>query len=74
MAKEPTEGLLKAIKLAGGKKKHLAEALGVTPMTVTQWCSRGVPAEQARKIEEHFGGEVTRAEIRPDLFGNLAVA
>lgn len=69
MAKTPSPGLDKAIRLAGGKKKQLAELLGCEPMTVTHWCNRGLPAERAKEIEEIFNGAVTRAELRPDLFG-----
>ena len=71
MAKQPTPGLQKAIELAGGTKRDLAKALECKPMTVTHWCNRGLPAERAKEIEEHFQGAVTRAELRPDLFGNL---
>lgn len=45
-----------------------AEALGVVPMTVSQWKSRGVPAKRCRDIERVTARKVTRRELRPDLF------
>lgn len=70
MAKPAPPGLQKAIELAGNRVK-LARKLGCTPMTITQWCNRGVPAERAKQIEDVFSGAVTREEVRPDLFGGL---
>lgn len=46
-----------------------AEALGVVPMTVSQWKARGVPAQRCRDIERVTERKVTRRELRPDLFG-----
>lgn len=39
-------------------------------MRVQQWEKRRVPSEWAVKIEQATGGLVTRAEIRPDIFGD----
>lgn len=58
----------RAIDLLGNQTK-LAEALGVSPMAVTQWKRRGVPAERCVPIEEATSGEVTRYDLRPDIFG-----
>lgn len=51
-----------------------ARALGVVPMTVSQWKVRGIPADWCPHIERVTDGRVTRAELRPDLFGEEAVA
>lgn len=52
--------------LAAGTGKALAELLGVTPMAVSYWKVRGVPARQALPIEKATG--VSRHELRPDLY------
>jgi len=52
--------------LAVGTGKALAELLGVTPMAVSYWKVRGVPARQAIPIEQVTG--VSRHELRPDLY------
>lgn len=62
------KALDKAIKLAG-TTKNLAEKIGVTPMAVTQWGKRGVPVKRSLDIEAATEGEVTRHDLRPDIFG-----
>lgn len=52
--------------LAVGSGKALAELTGVTPMAVSYWKVRGVPARHALKIEEVTG--VPRHELRPDIY------
>ncbi|MCP6536409.1 helix-turn-helix domain-containing protein, partial [Klebsiella pneumoniae] len=49
-----------------GSGKALAQLLGVTPMAVSHWKVRGVPACQALPIERATG--VPRHELRPDLY------
>lgn len=51
---------------AAGSGKALASLLGVTPMAVSYWKVRGVPARQALRIESATG--VSRHELRPDLY------
>lgn len=51
---------------AAGTGKALAELLGVTPMAVSYWKARGVPARQAIPIEKATG--ISRHELRPDLY------
>ncbi|MNJ57919.1 hypothetical protein D3C77_535300 [compost metagenome] len=51
---------------AAGSGKALAELLGVTPMAVSYWKARGVPAKQALPIEKATG--VSRHELRPDIY------
>jgi DNA-binding transcriptional regulator YdaS (Cro superfamily) len=52
--------------LAAGSGKALAGLLGVTPMAVSYWKARGVPARQALPIEKATG--IPRHELRPDLY------
>ncbi|MBJ2282469.1 helix-turn-helix domain-containing protein [Pseudomonas sp. MF6767] len=52
--------------LAAGSGKALAGLLGVTPMAVSYWKARGVPARHALSIEKATG--VSRHELRPDLY------
>lgn len=56
----------KLIGLAGGITP-LAEKVGVTQSTVSAWVR--VPTKHVLRIEELFPGEITRHEMRPDLFG-----
>lgn len=51
---------------AAGTGRALADLLGVTPMAVSYWKSRGVPARQAIPIEKATG--VSRYDLRPDLY------
>lgn len=48
--------------------------VGVGQTMVSHWIAGRYPitAERARDIERATGGEVTRVELRPDLFGPLA--
>jgi len=52
-----------------GSQEKLAAALGVTPMAVSQWRRRGVPAERCHAIAHASGGAVTVHDLRPDVFG-----
>ena len=62
-----TSPLERAI-LAVGSAKALAHLIGVTPMAVTQWKVRGIPANRVRSIVDACAGAVTAEELRPDLF------
>lgn len=55
-----------------GRQSLLASRLGVTPVLVHQWAQskRKVPAERCLAIEEASKGDVTRYELRPDVFGD----
>ena len=59
------EVLEKAGKAVGGVPE-LARGLGVTPQAIYQWPR--VPAERVLGIERLASGEVTRHELRPDLY------
>lgn len=57
-----------------GSQQALAAAMGVYQSYVSK-LKRGdgmVPAERCRQIEELTNGTVTRADLRPDIFGDLA--
>ena len=58
--------LLRAILAAGGVSA-LSRALGLTVQTVSQW--NDCPAERAIAIEAITGGEVTKYELVPSVFG-----
>ena len=60
-------GLAKARQAAGGRYSDLARLLDITPSAISQWVK--VPYRRALQIEARTAGRVTRAEIRPDLFG-----
>jgi len=63
---EPNRGILEAIKRAGSQRA-LAEALNVSQPTIMKWLWENCPAERAVEVEKETG--VSRAIIRPDLFG-----
>lgn len=61
-----------AILNAGGRAE-VARALGIWPSAVQKWWDTGrVSAERAIDLERLNGGKVSRAELRPDLFGDAA--
>lgn len=62
--------LQRAVKIAGGQTA-LANAIGVQQAHVWNWLNRDrtLPAEHVRAIEKATGGQVTRFDLRPDIFG-----
>lgn len=63
-----TSGLLKAIGIKGSQAA-LAESIGVSQQTVSNWLKKtkaGVAAEYVLPIERETG--VPRYELRPDLY------
>lgn len=60
----------RAIEFCGGQKA-LAERIGLHQSFVSQLLHevRPVPAKWCRKIEEATGGDVTKEQLRPDIFG-----
>lgn len=62
----PEAALTKAIRLVGGHTK-MAEMLGIERTAIYQW-KKGVPPNRAVEIEQATGGEITREQLRPDLF------
>lgn len=62
------KNLQKAIKLSGGVAS-LAKQLGISSQAVSQWSS--TPVKHCPKIEKATSGAVTRADLRPDIFGPI---
>jgi len=63
-------GIQKAVRLAGSQTA-LARKLQVKPQAVQKWVAQGyAPGERCRAIEEELGGEVSRYELNPDVFGD----
>lgn len=63
--------LKNAIEICGGQTA-LAKAIGVQQPNIWNWLHRAggvVPAEYCLKIESATNGEVTRYDLRPDVFG-----
>lgn len=53
-----------------GSQSALARKLNLQQPSVNSWKLRGkIPAEKCRTIEKMVKGEVTRYEMRPDVFG-----
>lgn len=54
--------------LVGGQSA-MARALGMTPQAVQKWCATGnVPVSRVLEIETLTRGEVSRHELRPDIY------
>jgi DNA-binding transcriptional regulator YdaS (Cro superfamily) len=68
MAKETATQ--KAIRLAGGARV-VAQAMGIKSLwSVYKWLKRDkVPPDRVATLEQLTKGEVTRHELRPDIFG-----
>lgn len=57
------------IDIVGGQTK-LAAICGVTPQAVHKWVNADrVPADKVLVIEGAVGGQITRYQLRPDVFG-----
>lgn len=71
-AEDIRQHMERAIKLAGSEKK-LGDAAGVSQNAIWSAKRAGrVSAELAVGIERATGGEVSRVDLRPDLFGAAA--
>lgn len=57
------------------RRDDLAQAIPVNPQYLWQlahaWRGKRPSAAMARAIEQVTGGQVTRAELRPDIFGDM---
>jgi TorA maturation chaperone TorD/DNA-binding transcriptional regulator YdaS (Cro superfamily) len=64
-----TEALTKAIAIVGGQTQ-LARLLGVKQANVWHWLNKAgrVPGEYVLAIEKACGGQITRHDLRPDLY------
>lgn len=64
------QALQRAIDIVGGQTS-LAERVGTTQSQIWYWLQRskkGVPAEFVIPIEQATAGEVSRHDLRPDLY------
>jgi DNA-binding transcriptional regulator YdaS (Cro superfamily) len=66
MSAEATSAIERAFQILGSQLA-LAVRLGVTPQAVVKW-KRRVPSERVLDIEAATGGQVTRHDLRPDLY------
>ena len=60
------------LDVLGCTQDELAKRLGLSaPSNISQWITgrRPLPAAHCRKIEKLTGGQVTRYQLRPDIFG-----
>jgi len=59
-----------------GSQSELARRIGGKVRTghIYHWLRRKVPSEQCAAIEMATGGQVTRYQLRPDVFGESAAA
>lgn len=58
----------RAARAAGGQSA-LARLIGCTPQAIQKMCATGhVPAERVLQIEAAVESQVTRHELRPDLY------
>lgn len=68
MDRQPLTALDLAIRICGNQRA-LARKLRISPPSVSEWRRRGrVPAERCAEIEAATAGQVTRHDLRPDLF------
>ncbi len=69
------DAITRAVELAGGQTA-LAKQLGVSQGLVWHWCAGRlkVRAERCGAIETATNGQVTRAMLRPDVFGEAPAA
>jgi DNA-binding transcriptional regulator YdaS (Cro superfamily) len=51
-----------------GSKSALARAVGVVPMAVVQWLTRGLPAERVLDVSRATSWQTTPHELRSDLY------
>jgi DNA-binding transcriptional regulator YdaS (Cro superfamily) len=65
------DALLTAITTVGGQRA-LARKLGVTQGQLWRWLNRDkkAPATRCIAIERATNGQITRYQLRPDVFGN----
>ena len=61
-----SEAINRACEAVGGQSK-LAELIGVSTQSITNWKSRGVPAEHAPDIERATAGQVRCEELCPEV-------
>lgn len=71
---ETKDPLARAIEIFGSQQA-LADALAIRSPSISGWRQAGrVPAERCAAIEKLTNGQVTRHDLRPDVFGPVVVA
>lgn len=69
MGRETEKPIARACRLAGGQTA-MASEIGVSVQAVNKWMKKGEPPpERVLAIEKLVRGQVTRYELRPDIFG-----
>ena len=70
MQKTPIERVFELLDGPSAVARHFLGSNGkpLTPWAVSKWRKR-VPVERVLKLEELTGGQVTRYELRPDVYG-----
>lgn len=69
---KPESIIEKTIRFAGGQKA-LAEKIGITQQAVSKIKKTGkMPAERVIDAEKATAGQVSRYELRPDIFQEVA--
>ena len=73
---EPRERLRQWMRANRYSQKLFGAEIDVHQTTVGAWLrgERTIPAEDALRIERFTGGELHRADLRPDLFADLVAA
>jgi len=64
--------LKKAVEIVGSQSE-LARRIGVKQQNIWSWLNRPVPAEFVIPIERATDGQVTRHELRPDIYPEQVV-
>ena len=57
-----------------GGTAAVARMCNVRPASVSEWRKRGVPVTRCLAIESASEGQVTRHQLRPDVFGETPPA
>lgn len=68
MEQEITNPVEKAASILGGVDQ-IADAFSVSPQAVYKWINKKIPANRCLEMEKLTNGEITRHQLRPDIFG-----
>lgn len=68
-----TSALREACKLVGGQAA-LGRKIGRKQSTIWNWLQKGIPADDCPAVERATEGQVTRYQLRPDVFEPLPTA
>lgn len=72
MKRDAEKPIARACRLAGGQTA-MADEIGVSVQAVNKWMKKGKPPpERVLAIEKLVRGQVTRYELRPDIYGKPA--